>query len=46
MGLPILDHWKSEYTMEDVLGGIKREMANGINKRMTQPPEEEIFTII
>uniref|UniRef100_A0A0C9QLY6 TSA: Wollemia nobilis Ref_Wollemi_Transcript_25578_818 transcribed RNA sequence n=1 Tax=Wollemia nobilis TaxID=56998 RepID=A0A0C9QLY6_9CONI len=40
---PMLANWRSEYTMEDILMELKREMAAPHNRRLSQPPEGSTF---
>ncbi|KAH7433016.1 hypothetical protein KP509_07G050600 [Ceratopteris richardii] len=39
----LLGKWKREYTMEDILVELKREMAAPQNKKLSQPPEGSTF---
>ncbi|MBA0648681.1 hypothetical protein Goklo_016363 [Gossypium klotzschianum] len=36
---PMLANWQREYTMEDILTQLKKEMMSPQNRRMAQPPE-------
>ncbi|TQD90427.1 hypothetical protein C1H46_023976 [Malus baccata] len=36
---PMLANWQREYTMEDVLTQLKKEMMSPQNRRLAQPPE-------
>ncbi|PWA93588.1 MMS/ZWEI-like protein [Artemisia annua] len=36
---PMLADWHREYTMEDILTQLKKEMASPQNRKLTQPPE-------
>ncbi|CAA7401394.1 unnamed protein product [Spirodela intermedia] len=38
---PMLADWKREYTMEELLIGLKREMSSPQNRKLSQPPEGE-----
>lgn len=40
---PMLANWRNEYTMEDILMELKREMAAPYNRRLPQPPEGSTF---
>lgn len=40
---PMLANWRTEYTMEDILMELKREMAAPYNRRLSQPPEGSTF---
>nr|GFB02374.1 ubiquitin-conjugating enzyme E2 variant 1C [Tanacetum cinerariifolium] len=35
----ILANWQREYTMEDILTQLKKEMAAAHNRKLVQPPE-------
>ncbi|KAJ0088765.1 hypothetical protein Patl1_32673 [Pistacia atlantica] len=37
----LLANWQREYTMEDILTQLKKEMAAPHNRKLVQPPEEE-----
>ncbi|KAJ3683451.1 hypothetical protein LUZ60_013678 [Juncus effusus] len=39
----ILANWQRDYTMEDILTQLKKEMANGHNRKLVQPPEGTHF---
>lgn len=39
----ILGHWKREYTMENVLLELRREMASSSNRKLSQPPEGTMY---
>ncbi|THG12116.1 hypothetical protein TEA_027208 [Camellia sinensis var. sinensis] len=39
----ILANWQREYTMEDILTQLKKEMAAPHNRKLVQPPEESEF---
>ncbi|KAI8896932.1 ubiquitin-conjugating enzyme/RWD-like protein [Globomyces pollinis-pini] len=41
--LNLLDNWKRQYTLENVLAELRKEMANPANKKMTQPAEGSFF---
>lgn len=36
---PMLAEWKREYTMEDILMQLKKEMMSPQNRKLAQPPE-------
>lgn len=36
---PMLADWQREYTMEDILMELKREMMSSRNRRLAQPAE-------
>lgn len=36
---PMLGNWQREYTMEDILLQLKKEMSSPHNRKLTQPPE-------
>ncbi|KAH7683462.1 ubiquitin-conjugating enzyme E2 variant protein [Dioscorea alata] len=36
---PMLANWQREYTMEDILTSLKKEMASPQNRRLYQPPD-------
>ncbi|PPR87260.1 hypothetical protein GOBAR_AA33431 [Gossypium barbadense] len=36
---PMLANWQREYTMEDILTQLKKEMMSPQNRRLAQPPE-------
>ncbi|KAJ0988640.1 hypothetical protein J5N97_006996 [Dioscorea zingiberensis] len=36
---PMLANWQREYTMEDILTGLKKEMASPQNRKLYQPPD-------
>eukprot|EP01018_Ginkgo_biloba_P008953 Gb_26567 [translate_table: standard] len=40
---PMLGNWRQEYTMEDLLMELKREMGAPHNRRLSQPPEGSTF---
>lgn len=42
---PMLADWQREYTMEDILTQLKKEMSSSQNRKLTQPPEGESFYI-
>eukprot|EP00931_Biecheleriopsis_adriatica_P072859 TRINITY_DN47247_c0_g1_i1.p1 TRINITY_DN47247_c0_g1~~TRINITY_DN47247_c0_g1_i1.p1 ORF type:complete len:160 (+),score=33.77 TRINITY_DN47247_c0_g1_i1:65-481(+) len=35
--------WKRDFTIENILEGIRREMASGANRKLPQPPEGESY---
>ncbi|KAG2265420.1 hypothetical protein Bca52824_072499 [Brassica carinata] len=37
---PMLTNWRREYTMEDILVKLKKEMMTSHNRKLAQPPEE------
>ncbi|KAL0760177.1 hypothetical protein Bca101_076327 [Brassica carinata] len=37
---PMLTNWRREYTMEDILVKLKKEMMTFHNRKLAQPPEE------
>lgn len=39
----ILTNWQREYTMEDILTQLKKEMAAPHNRKLVQPPEGTFF---
>ncbi|GJV01897.1 ribonuclease H-like domain-containing protein [Tanacetum coccineum] len=39
----ILANWQREYTMEDILTQLKKEMAAAHNRKLVQPPEEDMI---
>ncbi|KAL4187092.1 hypothetical protein AMTRI_Chr09g17130 [Amborella trichopoda] len=39
----MLSNWQREYTMEDILTNLKREMAAPHNRKLVQPPEGTFF---
>ncbi|KAA3472019.1 ubiquitin-conjugating enzyme E2 variant 1D [Gossypium australe] len=39
----ILANWRREYTMEDILTQLKKEMAASHNRKLVQPPEGTYF---
>ncbi|KAI7993051.1 Ubiquitin-conjugating enzyme E2 variant 1D [Camellia lanceoleosa] len=39
----ILANWQREYTMEDILTQLKKEMAAPHNRKLVQPPEGTYF---
>ncbi|KAL2542530.1 Ubiquitin-conjugating enzyme E2 variant 1A [Abeliophyllum distichum] len=38
---PMLAHWQREYTMEDILMHLKKEMISPQNRKLAQPPGNE-----
>ncbi|KAA8529010.1 hypothetical protein F0562_033502 [Nyssa sinensis] len=36
---PMLADWQREYTMEDILTQLKKEMTSPQNRKLAQPPE-------
>ncbi|KAG5532098.1 hypothetical protein RHGRI_026645 [Rhododendron griersonianum] len=38
---PMLADWRREYTMEDILMQLKKEMFSPQNRKLAQPPEGE-----
>jgi len=36
---PMLTNWRREYTMEDILVKLKKEMMTSHNRKLAQPPE-------
>ncbi|TQD90118.1 hypothetical protein C1H46_024356 [Malus baccata] len=43
---PMLANWQREYTMEDVLTQLKKEMMSPQNRRLAQPPEGLLVSAI
>ncbi|TYG48093.1 hypothetical protein ES288_D11G396000v1 [Gossypium darwinii] len=39
----LLANWRREYTMEDILTQLKKEMAASHNRKLVQPPEGTYF---
>ncbi|CAN1306493.1 Ubiquitin-conjugating enzyme E2 variant 1D [Linum perenne] len=39
----LLSNWQREYTMEDILTQLKKEMATAQNRKLVQPPEGTYF---
>mmetsp|Transcript_21593 Transcript_21593/g.47772 ORF Transcript_21593/g.47772 Transcript_21593/m.47772 type:complete len:139 (+) Transcript_21593:116-532(+) len=39
----VLGHWRREYTIENILEQIRREMQNSANRKLPQPPEGTMF---
>ncbi|KAL5721138.1 Ubiquitin-conjugating enzyme E2 variant 1C [Ranunculus cassubicifolius] len=39
----LLANWQREYTMEDILMQLKKEMAAAHNRKLVQPPENTYF---
>lgn len=39
----LLSNWQREYTMEDILTQLKKEMAAPHNRKLVQPPEGTYF---
>jgi hypothetical protein len=39
----LLANWQREYTMEDILTQLKKEMAASHNRKLVQPPEGTHF---
>lgn len=39
----ILANWQREYTMEDILTQLRKEMAAPHNRKLVQPPEGTFF---
>jgi hypothetical protein len=39
----LLANWQREYTMEDILTQLKKEMAAPLNRKLVQPPEGTYF---
>eukprot|EP01018_Ginkgo_biloba_P037015 Gb_20517 [translate_table: standard] len=39
----MLANWRREYTMEDILTHLKKEMASPHNRKLVQPPEGTFF---
>lgn len=39
----ILTNWQREYTMEDILTQLKKEMAAAHSRKLVQPPEGTFF---
>lgn len=39
----LLANWQREYTMEDILTQLKKEMAAPHNRKLVQPPEGTYF---
>ncbi|CAA2986403.1 ubiquitin-conjugating enzyme E2 variant 1D [Olea europaea subsp. europaea] len=39
----LLTNWQREYTMEDILTQLKKEMAAPQNRKLVQPPEGTYF---
>lgn len=42
---PMLANWRREYTMEDILVKLKKEMMTSHNRKLAQPPEGNFFCI-
>eukprot|EP00850_Spirogloea_muscicola_P019970 SM000203S06146 [mRNA] locus=s203:76758:83557:+ [translate_table: standard] len=40
---PMLAQWRRDYTMENILTELRREMASPSNRKMPQPPEGSLF---
>ncbi|KAG0623355.1 hypothetical protein M758_3G167900 [Ceratodon purpureus] len=40
---PMLANWRRQYTMEDILVELKKEMASPANRKLQQPPEGSTF---
>ncbi|KAJ3333311.1 E2 ubiquitin-conjugating protein mms2 [Blyttiomyces sp. JEL0837] len=41
--LSCLDNWKRNYTLENILSELRREMASPQNRKLAQPPEGSTF---
>nr|VDD37013.1 unnamed protein product [Brassica oleracea] len=41
---PMLTNWRREYTMEDILVKLKKEMMTSHNRKLAQPPEGNFCT--
>ncbi|XP_031113438.1 ubiquitin-conjugating enzyme E2 variant 1C-like [Ipomoea triloba] len=39
----MLSNWQREYTMEDILTQLRKEMVASCNRKLTQPPEGTFF---
>jgi ubiquitin-protein ligase len=39
----LLANWQREYSMEDILTQLKKEMASPHNRKLVQPPEGTYF---
>lgn len=39
----MLAKWQREYTMEDILTQLKKEMTSSQNRKLVQPPEGALF---
>jgi ubiquitin-conjugating enzyme E2 variant len=39
----MLSNWRREYTMEDILKQLKKEMASPQNRKLSQPTEGTFF---
>ncbi|PNW83334.1 hypothetical protein CHLRE_05g247600v5 [Chlamydomonas reinhardtii] len=40
---PMLGNWKREYTLEQLLTEIRRDMSSPLNRKAPQPPEGTMF---
>jgi len=40
---PMLANWRRQYTMEDILVELKKEMASPANRKLQQPPEGSTY---
>lgn len=41
----MLADWQREYTMEDVLIQLKKEMMSPQNRKLTQPPDGNVYLL-
>eukprot|EP00244_Chara_vulgaris_P009199 TRINITY_DN3853_c0_g3_i1.p1 TRINITY_DN3853_c0_g3~~TRINITY_DN3853_c0_g3_i1.p1 ORF type:complete len:145 (-),score=26.23 TRINITY_DN3853_c0_g3_i1:256-690(-) len=41
---PMLASWRRDFTMENILTELRREMQTGQNRKLPQPPEGSTFT--
>ena len=41
----MLTNWRREYTMEDILVKLKKEMMTSHNRKLAQPHEGNFYTI-
>lgn len=39
----LLSNWRREYTMENILIQLKKEMATSHNRKLVQPPEGTFY---
>mmetsp|Transcript_62036 Transcript_62036/g.115126 ORF Transcript_62036/g.115126 Transcript_62036/m.115126 type:complete len:139 (-) Transcript_62036:184-600(-) len=39
----MMQSWRREYTIENVLDGLRREMASSANRKLPQPPEGSCY---
>lgn len=40
---PMLGNWRPEYTLENLLTELRREMGSSSNRKLPQPPEGTMF---